>query len=109
MGNRTQTYYNISKIKMSLRKALFIAATHSRNISSGNGSAFLVQEYLIHSPNGLNNNSQKITPTEEISGYVLNKSTGVQEIKVFKSREIKTEQDTSPYEFLVNKNFQFQK
>ena len=50
-----------------------------------------------------------MTPPEEISGYVLNESTGVQEIKVYKSREIKTEQDTSPYEFLVNQNFQFQK
>ena len=47
---------------------------------------------------------------EEISGYVLNENTGVQEIKVFKSKEINPEQDTSsPYEFLVNQNFQFKK
>ena len=43
------------------------------------------------------NNSQKNHPEEEISGYVLNENTTVQEIKVFKSKEIKPEQDMSPY------------
>jgi len=34
--------------------------------------------------------------------YVLNENTGIREIKVYKSKEIKPEQDMSSYEFLVN-------
>merc|ERR1712080_404567 len=119
MGNTTQSFTSaltlksleqiILKFNMSLRKALLVAATQSRNISTCNGSGFLVQEYLIHSPNALNNSSQKMIPPEENSGFVLNKNTGIREIKVYKSKEIKPEQDMSPYGFLLNQNFQFKK
>ena len=56
-----------------------------------------------------NNSSQKMIPPEENSGFVLNKNTGIREIKVYNSKEIKPEQDMSPYGFLVNQNFQFKK